>query len=258
MKVLLIFIFLLGASRSYEQTLNYCDYFSLKFNENESGKNKSVYFHIDINRTKKSDFERFLRSHDTRFKYLLLKYSSELHEIKLLYPDTASISTKFCKEIIESDSVQVYFNALTPNNIVTWESKNETFTIKEMLEVASMFFYCDGINETDTTIKYKICIGVNGRKEYNSGKDVLLLEAFSIEAILFYLSQSRTPGFLNDFENILNTQRIEKRNEFKDFDSYLYEMRHICYLKMQENIDLEKKLLKYYESNRTNLNFRIE
>lgn len=254
----MIFIFLLGANRSYEQKIDYCDYFSLNFNEEGSGMNKNVYFNIYVKGTKKSEFERFLSSHDTRFKYLILQNSRKLQKIQLLYPDTASISTKFCKEIIESDSVQEYFNALTPKNIVKWESKSESFTIKEMLEVASKFFYCDGINKTDTTIKFKICIGVNGRKADNSSKDVLLLEAFSIEAILYYLSKNRTPGFLNDFQNILRTQAIEKRKEFKDFDSFLFEMRQICYLKMQENIDLEKKLLKYYESNRSNLNFKIE
>ena len=145
MKVLLIFIFLLGATNSFEQTLNYCDYFSLKFNERESGNKKSLYFYIDINRTRKTDFGRFLRSHDVRFKYLLLKHSNKLQDIKQLYPDTASISIRFCNEIIKSDSVQGYFNALTPSNLTTWDLTNDTFTIKEMLEVASMFFYCYGM-----------------------------------------------------------------------------------------------------------------
>jgi len=258
MKVLLIFVFLLGPSSSFEQPLNYCDYFSLKFNEKENGNKKSIYFHIDIIRNKKTDFDRFLNSHDIRFKYLLLNYSDKLQDIKQLYPDTALIATRFCNEIIKSDSVQEYFNALTPNNLITWDLRNDTFTTKEMLEVASRFFYCDGINEIDTTINYKICVGINGQRDDNSGKDVLLLEAFTIEAILFYVSKRRTPDFLTEFKNFLKIQTIAKRKKFKDYDSYLHEIRQMCYFEMQGNTDLKKKLLDYYESNRTNLNFKIE
>lgn len=258
MKVLLIFVFLLGSSSSFEQPLNYCNYFSLKFNERENGNKRSIYFHIDIIKNKKTGFDRFLSSHDVRFKYLLLKFSNKLQDIKQLYPDTALIAERFCNEIIRSDSVQEYFNALTPNNLTTWDLRNDTFTTKEMLEVASRFFYCCGINESDTTINYKICIGINGQSDDNSGKDVLLLEAFTIEAIIFYVSKRRSPDFLSEFKNFLKIQTIAKRKEFKDYDSYLQEIRQMCYLEMQGNTDLKKKLLDYYESNRTNLNFKIE
>jgi hypothetical protein len=126
-----------------------------------------------------------------------------------------------------------------------------------MMEVASRFFYCFGVNESDTTIMYKICIGVHGQNEGDSSKDLLLLEAFSIEAILFYMSKNKIPDFYSEFKNFLQIQTIAKKKEFTDFDSYLKEIRQMCYLEMQRNLDLKNKLAEYYQTNRRNLNFEI-
>lgn len=257
MKALVILLILLGTNKSFTQPLNYCDYFSLEFTERENGNKNNLYFHIDVNRKRKTVFGRFVKAHDIRFKYLLLKFSDKLQDIKQLYPDTALIAERFCNEIIRSDSVQLYFSALTPNNLTTWDLRNDSFTTQEMMEVASSFFYCHGVNESDTTIMYKICIGIHGENEGNSSKDLLLLEAFTIEAILFYMSKNKIPDFYSDFENFLQIQTSAKRKEFKDFDSYLKEIRQMCYLEMQRNTDLKKKLVEYYQTNKRNLNFEI-
>lgn len=258
MKIFLLFTFLLSTISSFEQPIDYCDYFTLKLNERENGSRKSIFYHIEKRINGKTDFDRFLKSHDIRFKYLLLNYSDQLQNIKQLYPDTALIATRFCHEIIKSDSVQRYFRALTPSKLTRWDLRHDYFTTKEMMEVASRFFYCTGVNERDTTINYKICIGINGQRESFTGKDFLLLKAFAIEAILFHMSKRKNPVFFTDFEYFLKIQTVVKRKEFKDYDSYLHEIRQICYFEMQGNADLKKKLLDYYESNRNNLNFGLE
>lgn len=255
---MLILILLWGGINSLAQPLDYCDYFTLKVSKSKSGDDINIYFHPVIIGSRKTDFGRFIKAHDVRFNYLLWKYSDKLQEISQLFPDTAVIANKFCNEIIKSDSIQRLFNALTPKTLTTWDLKKNTYTTQELMIVASKFFFCNRINKCDTTINYKICIGINGQNENVSGKNMLILEAFTIEAILYYISKRKNPEFLSQFNNILKEQMISKRKEFKDYDSYLSEVRQICYLEMQKNQDLKKKLLDYFESNRYNLNFEIK
>lgn len=149
------------------------------------------------------------------------------------------------------------FKILTPKAISACKIPADTYFVSELMLVASKFFYCDKIIEKDTAIQSHICIGINGQKEFKSNRDLTVLEAFCFEAIFNYLVKRKGPLFYKEFYNYLGKVGKEKKSDFKDFDSYLLDVRKLIYNKMQHSKALEAALLKYYHQNKNNLNFII-
>jgi hypothetical protein len=70
--------------------------------------------------------------------------------------------------------------------------------------------------------------------------------------------QKKDPIFYTEFYAYKKKVAKEKIGNFKDFETYLLEIRTLCYNEMENNKDLKDKLLKYYNKNRNNLNFIIK
>lgn len=255
MRIIVILIVGLITTKTFSQSINYCNYFSLEVKEIvKEGKKLKLYSPVCL-LIPHNKFGKFLVKHSTRFDYILNKKSIDYKDVSDYYPDTVKIRNEFCNKIINESKMQKYLTSLTPKKIVLWEEPADTFSIKELMLVASRFFFCDGINKNDTTIQSHICIGINGMSELESDKDLTLLAAFSIEAIFSFLTSKKEPLFYSEFysfkENISKTQI----NYFKNFDSYLIEIRNLCYKEMEKNKNLKANLLKYYKKNKSNFNF---
>jgi hypothetical protein len=258
MKNLFIIIFLLLSVRSFSQKINYCNYFSLEVKESEyDGKKTKSYWTVILN-SNKDKFSKFVTKHNLRFDYILWKNANKFNDVASFYPDTNRIRNEFCKTVINTKDIQNYFPSLTPDNITDWNIVADTFTTNELMLVASKYFYCDAINKKDTTIQSHTCVVINGQKEYKSERDLTLLEAFSIEAIFSYINKKKDPLFYREFYTFKRKMVKEKRADLTDFESFLIEIRNLCYTEMQNNSDLKEKLLNYYHKNRNNLNFIIK
>ena len=257
LKTRLLLLLLLPAVNSFSQTLNYCDYFSVKFSEvaYEGQKYKSCEPVIFEKRHDKAS--QFFKEHHNRFEYILFKHIDDYKALGDYFPDSIRIQQAFCETVLHSATIQDYFSCLTPKDIVGWKAEQETFTVNELMLVASRFFYCDYISTEDTTVQSHTCIGIHGQRELKSTRDYTLLEAFSGEAVFHYLGKRKEPLFYQQFVLFKNTASKENLNAFTDFDTYLATIRQLCYDKMQQNEDLKKQLLKYYSRNRDNLNFEI-
>lgn len=256
MKLCLILFFFLSAFKCFSQELNYCDYFTLGVSEREyEGKMAKSCWPVTLK--SKDKFTKFLNKHGDRFDYILFREHESFNEISEFYPDSVKIKNAYCDKVIATPKIQDYFRSLTPNDLITWQ-KTDTFSVDELMITASRYFYCDGIEPSDTTIQWHICVGINGQNEYKSDRDLTLLEAFSIEVIMHYLSKNKDPQFFREFDAYSDKITEEKITDFKDFESYLLEIRNLCYLEMQNNTDLKEKLLKYYKKNKSNLNFVIK
>ena len=257
MKVVIILFYLLISVNSFSQELDYCNYFSLEVSETEYNGNKSKSYNPIIISGKGDRFSKFLKDHHNRFDYILFKNSSKFKVVGNYYPDTIKMRDEFCVNVLNRSEIKNYFQILTPKSLVTWDSRVDTFTIDELMLVASKYFYCDRINKKDTSIQSHICIGINGQREFKSNRDLTLLEAFSFEAIFSYLGKKKDPLFLSQFNSLKRRINKEKKGDFKDFSSYLLEIRTACYKEIQHNSDLKNKLLRYYSRNKNNLNFII-
>jgi len=204
-----------------------------------------------------------LALYERRFEYLLINVS-EIHfpkkaerrkEIWDLYPDTTKLKRLYLNEYIQDEKLSNYFE-LTKTAI--WDENFEatiTFTIDELLEVASKFFYCDKVFP-DSTIQSHVCIGLNGISEANWTKDYKLLEAFCYEAIFNDLDK--------DISEIDESYSFEKKEACQKYESmivtldlYLEDVRNELFARMQNNPVLRTELLEYYEHNKSNLAFKI-
>lgn len=254
----LFLLFCLPAMQSVSQERDYCRYFSFDVSEITLEGKQYKSSNPVVLRTQKDAFGRFLREHSARFEYLLFKQVSESAKIAEYYPDTSRIRIAYCEQIIQSKSIQGYFHALTPKKLGVHQPATDTFSLDELMLTASKFFYCDAVDPKDTTVQSHICIGINGQNEFKSERDLTLLEAFSYEAIFHYLMKRKEPVFYSEFDASRRKAAREKLAAFRDFESYLKEVRMACYTEMQHNGDLKKKLLAYYEKNRENLSFVIQ
>ncbi len=258
MKNSLFLILFFLTVRTYSQTINYCDYFSLDVSEIDYNGKKVKSYSPKIIGNKKDKVHKFIKQHQLRFDYILFKNSAKYKDIADNYPDTNKIYNEFCSKVVKTNEVVRYLRSMTPKKMTTWTESKDTFSVAELMEVASKFFFCDAINKKDTIIQSHICVGINGTKDIKSEKDLTLLEAFSIEAIFEYLTDKKEPLFYTEFYNYKNKMTRERLFDFKDFDSFLLEIRNLCYEKMKNNDDLKNKLLLYYNRNRNNLNFEIK
>ncbi len=250
-------ILLVITCKTYSQAIDYCDYFTLDVSEVEHNGKKVKSYSPAVIENKNEKFQKFLDKHKLRFEYILFRNSESYKRIAEYYPDTNKIRTYYCDSVLSKIQVERYLYSLSPKSIVTWKASKDTFSVRELMEVASKFFYCDAINRKDTSIVSHVCVGINGTKDIQSEKDLTLLEAFSIEAIFKYIDKKKDPLFYTEFIDFKNNATKQNIHRFDDFDSYLIEIRKLCYEEMQDNTDLKNKLLAYYKRNRNNLNFEI-
>ena len=200
-----------------------------------------------------------LRKYQRRFDYLLMNVS-EIHlpekskkrnQIFSFYPDTSKIKRLYLQKYIQDKKLSAYFKEAvapvnTPNMKIT-----KTYSVDELMEVASKFFYCDKVN-SDTNVQSHVCIGINGLKEPKWEKDYTLLAAFCYEAIF--------SDFDKDTSQILESYSVAKkmscqqyRKSITSLEKYLEDVKLDLFNRMKSNAVLKEELLKYYELNRTNL-----
>jgi hypothetical protein len=136
---------------------------------------------------------------------------------------------------------------------VNAQKHQNTYSVDELMEVASKFFYCDQVMP-DTSIQARICIGINGLKEVNWEKDYTLLQAFCYEAIFNELDNDESQiwnSFVSKKE--LTCERFKK--DIKSLNAYLEAVKINLFEAMKNDEILKQKLLNYYELNRSNLAF---
>jgi len=204
-----------------------------------------------------------LMSMKKRFEYLLMNVS-EIHlpekserrkEIWNLYPDTPELKRLYLSEYVQDEKLVKYFEeSMAPienPNI----KRNKVYTINELMDIASKFFYCDKV-EADTSVQAHICIGLNGVGEANWEKDYTLLEAFCFEGIFHYLDKDSSQIW-DSFVSKKNESCQQLKENITTLDQYLEEVKLDVFEKMRNDIVLRQELKKYYELNKSNLAFKL-
>lgn len=204
-----------------------------------------------------------LVSYNRRFEYLLINVS-EIHkpnkaerrkEIWSMYPDTTKLKRLYLNEYARDKRLVGYFEltsaAITNKNF----EATSIFTIDELMDVASKFFYCDKVFP-DTTVQTHICIGLNGVSEANWIKDYKLLEAFCYEGIFDDLIKDDSQ--IDESYNKIKKETCQKyRSKIITLDTYLKDIRKGLFERMKNDPVLKNKLLEYYDQNKSNLAFAI-
>lgn len=198
-----------------------------------------------------------------RFEYLLINISEihlpdkseERNRIFGLYPDTSEIKRLYLKKFTEDKKLTAYFKETMapihhPNRKIS-----KTYTVDELMEVASKFFYCDKVLP-DSSVQAHICVGLNGVKEANWEKDYTLLEAFCYEAI-FNRFDDENSKIWDSFVSEKKEACEKYRSSISTLDQYLEDVKLSLFERIKNDGILRKELLDYYESNKGNLPFKV-
>jgi hypothetical protein len=207
----------------------------------------------------KSEFIAYKR----RFEYLLMNIPeihlfekmNERNQINELYPDTMEIKRRYMERYCNDQKLIGYFDEMTAPILNADLVKDKTYSVAELMDVASVFFYCDQVNP-DTTIQMHVCIGINGIKETKWEKDYTLLAAFCYEAIFDDLGKDNS-----SVREAYVSEKMKSCEKFKptisSLEKYLEDVRLDLFDSMKKNAVLKEKLLAYYELNAANLPFVI-
>ena len=250
---LLLFLFTL---RAQSQKIDFCKYFYLDVSTVERNGKITLSYNPDIKFISNDKFSKFLRKHSNRFSYLLWNKLGALDKVADIYPDSIRMDSAFCVLLQKNNLFNAYLNDLIPNSFLKKEKK-DSFSIDDMMFVASGFFYCESIREKDTILVKSICAGRNGEAEIKANRDFTLLEAFAFEGIFYSLLKSHEPKFVLNFYEYARQSLDKHKIHFDSFEALLFAIREECFEFMKNNKNLRRNLLHYYRSNQNNLNFTI-
>jgi hypothetical protein len=204
-----------------------------------------------------------LAPYEKRFEYLLINVPKihqpekfkERNAIWSLYPDTIQLKRKYLKKFSHDKALTSYFQK-TMKPIVDSNAKiNISYTIDELMDIASKFFYCDKVLP-DSSVQAHICIGLNGIKEANWKKDYTLLEAFCYEAIFDDLDEEKSIIW-KTFEQIIFESEQKHKTKFTSSEVYLENLKLEVFNRMKYSEILKLELIAYYQFNKGNLSFKI-
>jgi hypothetical protein len=250
-KLFLIILIFLLTSCALSAQIPYCNFFKLNAEEiNYNGK-KGVSIYPEIVSIPGDSISNFISNHTNRFEYILYNRLDSLQKYSKLYPDTVAIQKHFCSNLMNSKRIKDYFSVLTGVS-----ETPEIYTEQEMMLIASRFFLCDKVNQSDTTVGYHICVGINGQKELNSNKDYTTLEAFCFEAIFHFYKEGR-PQFVTNFIRYIKNSTSRHKVDFTDFSKFLENVKTDCYSAMESDESLRKSLLLFYQLNKENISIKI-
>lgn len=204
-----------------------------------------------------------LKKYSRRFEYLLVNIpeihlpekAEERNEIFNLYPRKSKMKRLYLeKYVLDTNLVEYFEETIAPINNPNLEI-SMTYTTNELMEVASKFFYCDLVLP-DTSIQAHVCVGLNGVREARWEKDYTLLAAFCYEGVFNELDHD-TSEIWDSFVAKKAEACMEYRSNISTLDQYLSDVRLDLFERMKGDEILKKKLLDYYELNKTNLAFKI-
>lgn len=230
--------------------VGYCDYFKLSIEKSIYEGKEGLSIVPEIVSIPGDSLSDFILKHANRFQYIIYNRLDSLNRYSQLFPDSVAIQNLFCSNI-RKKKINNYFRVLAGHS-----QEPEIYTKGEMMRIASRFFLCDRVNESDTTIGYHICIGINGQEELQSERDYTTLEAFCFEAIFDSYKDGR-PQFTENFNRYIENSSIRRKRNFKDFKSFLESVKEDCFTEMEDDDTLKKSLLDFYNLNKNNISIEI-
>lgn len=231
----------------------FCKYFNIETSNYVLDGKPSKTASTKINKIPNDLVSDFIEKHSHRFDYIINKTFTAFIKVDNNF-DSNYINRRFCTAI-STDTFYRQFTLLTSgerNN----SKKSLSFSVSELMKIASRFFMCDNIRQKDTAISYHICVGLNGISELETKRDYTVLEAFCFEAIIRNLHDN--PIFISNFNEYIKKSSNRNKELFTDFKTHLTKVKDECYANMEKDKDLENVLLKYYRQNSNNINFKIE
>lgn len=257
-RALISILSLLFFSLLQAQKTDYCSYFYLDISTREENGESVKSYSPEIDTSHQDSLSAFIVQHYNRFSYLLWNKLGDLGSVAEIYPDTTTMDSAFCALIRKNDLFLFYLNNVLPASIRPSGMMPDTFTTEEMMTVASRFFYCLEIQETDTIILSHICVSIKDQEFIPFKRDMTLLETFAFEGIFNSLLNDEKSRIDTNFKRYISESTDRYKDHAGSLDELLITVRHECYALMEDDEDLRHSLLRYYRDNRDNLNFILD
>lgn len=231
-------------------------YFRLDARYYTEGNEKYLGISPDIRNDGPGLLGQGMRKYPRRFRFILTNKSKFQNRYENLYPDTVKINSLYTQSLATDTLFMSYFSKLS----LPFQNPNQKkirITLKELMLVASRFFYCESVKK-DSTINAYVCVHLNGLKNVFD-KDYTLIEAFCFEAIFESYEPNHQPTpFVVNFKSYIKEAERKEKHLFKDKAAYLAQIRQYCFNKMANDKALQKALLAYYQLHQNNLPFELE
>lgn len=239
------------------QQIDLCQYIYLDVTFREDQGEAVKTYSPEIDTLRPDSLAAFMKAHYNRFSYLLWNKLGNIDPVAEWYPDTVMMDSLMCGIIQKNTLFQVYVSNLLPPRYRMFNMAPDTFTVDDLMFVASHFFYCLEIVESDTTVLSHVCVNLKDQEFIPFKRDVTLLEAFAFEGIFHALMREDHSRFHANFQRYINESRDRYKDTAGDLDELLIKVRHECFALMETDEDLKESLLQYYRQNRNNLHFLL-
>lgn len=198
-----------------------------------------------------------LLKYHRRFEYLLTNKTSFQSGYESLYPDTNKIKEKYADSISRNPVFMKHFENMTAP-FTGKPFKANTYTMKEMMKVASRFYYADGVR-ADSSITSHICITLNGIREADWKTDYTEMEAFVFEAIFSPIDNgAKKPACTDIFRSYLNAGQHKFQPAYTNKEAYLKNVRNYAFERMEADTELQQLLTGYHQNHRSTFSFLIK
>jgi hypothetical protein len=222
------------------------------------GRDSTLLFIYPALKTDSNDeISKYIKSKENRFQYLLVNRSKFESIYNSLYPDTIEIRNRYANDLAKNKLFINYLNETIKPFKAKKIKRNLFFSKNEVIKIAARFFYSDSLF-SDTSISMHICVGLNGVKDAKWNRDYTLLEAFCFEAIFYYLKEGEMSVVDNNFKLVVENLKNKYLNKNKTTNGLLRYIQINTFLEMEKDEILVKRLLDYYEINKSNLSFRLK
>lgn len=256
--VFCLLLLLLGYREPVKAQPDLSSYIELKAGLFEEEGEKYLDFSPRIKASAGDHLSQQLIRYHRRFDYLLKNRTRFQNRYDSLYPDTARIDALYLASLQADTAFRGYWMAMT-NPFLSGSMKKERYSMEELMQTASVFFYCNGIRN-DSSVSSHICIVLNGTAGLKQDRDRTLLEAFCFEAIFSGYDQTggNRPKYVENFLQYIRNAEQQEKGFLPDRDTYLLRVRQSCFAAMQQDPDLRQALLDYYAAHRDTFSFIIE
>lgn len=229
----------------------FCKYFRLQEYPIKVKGKTVISYAPEVSEKGSSKVLSFVKRHEKRFEYLLMKTFTQVIDVK----DSISIKERFCNRL-STDSFYSAFILLTSGKELSGVQFKPVVSETDVIKIASRFFLCDSVRQSDTIIFTKICIGINGVSTLPVFEHATVLEAFCFEAI--FNNRKKLNKLVSRFSKYAGLISSNNLKNFDGFEEHLGLVKDSSYLLMEKDSFLIEVLRKHYENNTDNIGFIIQ
>lgn len=228
---------------------NFCEFVKLSFSGSDAEGSQNLVG-IGILENYKGNHYKEFRRYKNQFDYLLMNSLQPGKKAGSKF-DTTMAAKIICKELNQNSNLQIAFDLLLNKS-----KEKLKINFKEVMNIASRFFYISHINTADSIATVHTSLGIHGQRELHPGNAFLAIEAFCYEAILATKDKSKYK-YMSNLEHYKELSGNFERSQLRSMEMMLDYIRNKVYHSMSEDKELQEAISTYYKKHGKNTAIEI-